>query len=125
MADQLSAQLLSHILDRVRIDLALLESVGCISSEDLEAIETRLPSSFTTPSTTVQNPVSAPMPPAITQSTPSFAARAHPPPPTRTTKRVEAKWDYETNVSSISRAPGMDRDLLTKLVASGPGGFDI
>ncbi|KAG8713319.1 hypothetical protein FRC08_013411 [Ceratobasidium sp. 394] len=41
----LTTHLLSHTLDRVRADLALLEAVGCISAEDIRVIQERLPGS--------------------------------------------------------------------------------
>ena len=101
--DPLAIQLLTHVLDRVHTDLALLESVGCITSEDLEAIKARLPDSFTAQLSAVQisAPIRVPSPVGATRTLPPVAERTptHPPPPARSIKRVEAKWDYETEVS--------------------------
>ncbi|QRV89426.1 SH3 domain-containing protein [Ceratobasidium sp. AG-Ba] len=87
----LATHLLSHTLDRVRADLALLESIGCISREDMHIITGRLPSSITA----VQQE------PEERYITPSSALTKGPPPapPVRAAMPMaEAKWDYESPI---------------------------
>lgn len=98
MAD-LSAHVVTHVLDRVRSDLALLQSVGCLSPEDLAQIQAKLPTSVVVGDVQAQTAVAmaetprySPPPSAgLTRKTP-------PPPPARAPQpaRAEAKWDYES-----------------------------
>lgn len=99
MADQLAVQLLQHALDRVRADLTLLESVGCIRAEDLEVIQARLPSSFVAQSAPAPAPAPVQVPGARAPPPPS-ARVPPPPPPTGSVTRAEAKWNYEADVNT-------------------------
>jgi hypothetical protein len=96
MAD-LTAQVITHLLDRVRSDLALLESVGCISLDDLKQIQAKLPTSVVT-----GEAEAAPMAEVQHRSPSGVVRKTPPPPPTRIapiqSPRAEAKWDYESNV---------------------------
>ncbi|KAG8745135.1 hypothetical protein FRC10_008746 [Ceratobasidium sp. 414] len=86
----LTTHLLSHTLDRVRADLALLEVVGCISAEDMRVIQGRLPSSVVTAREERKEEE---------KSVPSALGRSPPPPPpvrAPSVPKAEAKWDYES-----------------------------
>ncbi|KAG8686167.1 hypothetical protein FRC11_009393 [Ceratobasidium sp. 423] len=96
---ELTAQLITHVLDRVRSDLTLLESVRCITP-DLEKILAKLPTSVVASESTVP-PVSQTSPPPAPY-VPSGVVRKVPPPPVRHTSVIkppmaEAKWDYESD----------------------------
>ncbi|CCO37898.1 LAS seventeen-binding protein 1 Short=LAS17-binding protein 1 [Rhizoctonia solani AG-1 IB] len=94
MAD-LTAHVVTHILDRVRSDLTLLGSVGCIAGEDLEIILAKLPATITVsdPSAASESPISSP------------GTTRRPPPPTPPSRYLnatqpqmaEAKWDYNSD----------------------------
>ncbi|CAE6456305.1 unnamed protein product [Rhizoctonia solani] len=96
---ELMAQLITHVLDRVRSDLALLESVGCIATEDLENIVARLPTSAIIDESAAMPTAQVSQPP---ESSLRLMRKAPPPPPVRCSivaqpLMAEAKWDYESN----------------------------
>ncbi|KAG9128391.1 hypothetical protein FRC07_014805 [Ceratobasidium sp. 392] len=88
---ELATHLLTHTLERVRADLALLESVGCISAEDMRVIQARLPSSFA--ASAVEEEREEPV-----RNVAPLGRSPPPPPPVRALAvlRGEAKWDYES-----------------------------
>ncbi|KAF8688921.1 Variant SH3 domain, partial [Rhizoctonia solani] len=100
MAD-LTAHVISHVLDRVRSDLRLLESIGCLAGQDLEIILAKLPVEIVANEPTLILTSSVASPPPI--ASPGAMRRAPPIPPSRYTKvqpaslMAEAKWNYNSD----------------------------
>ncbi|KAG8770943.1 hypothetical protein FRC12_003955 [Ceratobasidium sp. 428] len=93
---ELATHLLTHTLERLRADLALLESVGCISAEDMRIIQERLPRSFV-PADQTEHQVERSVAPTPTAG-PALGRSPPPPPPVRApvVPKAEAKWDYDS-----------------------------
>ncbi|CAE6480816.1 unnamed protein product [Rhizoctonia solani] len=100
MAD-LTAHVISHVLDRVRSDLRLLESIGCLAGQDLEIILAKLPVEIVANEPTLVLTSSVASPPPI--ASPGAMRRAPPIPPSRYTNvqpaplMAEAKWSYNSD----------------------------